>query len=492
MAAAPPVETLWTLGVVYTGGTTYTGPYQLYLRAQFGGTTVALRDGEVSAPIVRRPGFAEYVRVEMGSSYDPGFPYRWECTGDVSGLSVGTTEQFVPAIDPMDSTMDCVFIIDNTDPPTVNVVTTVDGDPAGDVSFDYAVDYNFFGTWPIAAYSGSDGTSRAVEGVAEFPIRITATPTGATPATTQTDIRCYDAADNYITGYGSTVSIAASGLAAGAVVTCRAIHTVPATIAIVEDVVPDDPSAPPASYTKRSFTTVENVNNWNLADGETQTFVFRTSFFGDATFSRDEVPGWDLTGIDCMEDLGGGVMSPYSAYSVDLGVSRGTLSVPLPAPGTDLICRFVAEPAGPPSVQVALGVNAVDLSAYSDFDVEVRDSGGVLIEPEQMEPLMGTEDGFGMTGPADRRVDEPSCRSGREDLDALAEHHRPMDERAAHLQPPGRPASAGMSPRIGLDGKRAEKLPTTVSTERLHVRGPSLLLFTRTPVRRRPSRPRRR
>ncbi len=167
----PPTETVWTLGLQYIGGTTYTGPYQLYLRNFIAGTTVSLRDGEVSAPLVRALGADYAVRVEMGSSYDPAFPFRWECTGSDSGLQTATTEQFTPAVSDLDATMDCVFIIDNTNPPTIDVVTEVEGDPAGDVSFDYDVRYNFFGDWPIGGHTGGDGATVTYAGLAGFPSR---------------------------------------------------------------------------------------------------------------------------------------------------------------------------------------------------------------------------------------------------------------------------------------------------------------------------------
>ena len=172
----PPTETVWTLGLQYIGGTTYTGPYHFYLRNFIAGTTVSLHDGEVSAPLVRALGADYAVRVEMGSSYDPAFPFRWECTGSDSGLQTATTEQFTPAV-PATSTQPwtACFIIDNTNPPTIDVVTEVEGDPAGDVSFDYDVRYNFFGDWPIGGHTGGDGATVTYAGLAGFHVEITAT-----------------------------------------------------------------------------------------------------------------------------------------------------------------------------------------------------------------------------------------------------------------------------------------------------------------------------
>ena len=90
--------------------------------------------------------------------------------------------------------MDCVFIIDNTNPPTVDVVTDVEGDPTGDVSFEYDVRYSFFGDWPIGTHTGGDGTTATYAGVAGFRVEITPTPVGATPTNVQTVIECRERA----------------------------------------------------------------------------------------------------------------------------------------------------------------------------------------------------------------------------------------------------------------------------------------------------------
>ena len=381
----PPTETVWTLGLEYIGGTTYTGPYQLYLRNFIAGTTVSLRDGEVSGPLVRALGADYPVRVEMGSSYDPAFPFRWECTGSDSGLQTATTEQFTPTVSDFDATMDCVFIIDNTNPPTIDIVTEVEGDPAGDVSFDYDVRYNFFGDWPIGGHAGGDGTTATYAGLAGFRIEITATPIGATPATTETVIECRDAGGGFITSSTTTVSLSPAN---GTTSTCTATHTVPATLTIVEDVVPDDPTAPAASYSTGS-RVVTGPTTWTLADGESESFVFPTSSFTAPRFTRNEVPGWDLTRVECLEDLGGGATAPYTDFTTSLGPTQGSASFPLPPPGTDLICRFVAEPAGPPSLDLDVSVNAIDLSAYADIDVEVRDVGGALVDTITVAPTGG-------------------------------------------------------------------------------------------------------
>ncbi len=208
--APPPTVTTWTLGLQYVGGTTYTGPYRLNLRNFIGGTTVSLGDGEVSGPLSRGLGVDYAVRVEMGSSYDPAFPFRWECTGSDSGLQTATTEQFTPAVSDLDATMDCVFIIDNTNPPTIDVVTEVQGDTSGVVSFDYDVRYNFFGDWPIGSHVGTNGSTVRYEGLAGFRVEITPTPTGSTPPDVETVIECRDASGGFVTSSTTKVSLSPS------------------------------------------------------------------------------------------------------------------------------------------------------------------------------------------------------------------------------------------------------------------------------------------
>ncbi len=386
--AANPTETIWTLGLRYIGGTTYTGPFQLYLRSRFGGSTVGLRDGEVSGPLSRGVGVDYYVRVEMGSSYDPAFPFSWECTGSDSGVQTATTEQFTPAVSDLDATMDCVFIIDNTNPPTIDVVTIVEGDAAGDVSFDYAVAYNFFGDWPIDSYTGTDGTTRSFDGMAEIPHRDHGDRRPGRPRPPSRPRSCVGmrAADSS-PRRPRPVSFSPSR---GAAITCTATHTVPATLTIVEDVVPDDPAAPAAAYS-RSFGSVSGPSTWTLVDGASETFVFPSSLFGSARFTRFEVPGWDLTAVECLEDLGGGATAAYTDFTTSFGTTQGSASFPLPPPGTDLICRFIAEPAGPPSLDLDVNVNVVDLSAYGDVDVEVRTAAGTLIDTLTIAPGAGTQ-----------------------------------------------------------------------------------------------------
>ena len=67
----------------------------------------------------------------------------------------------------------------------------------------------------------------------------------------------------------------------------------------------------------------------------------------------------------------------------------------------------------------------------------------------------------------DGGVDHPAGRHRGEEVDDPLEQHRLVPERpvvvvvgVAHLQPPGRRRTAGMSPRNGHDGKRAEKGPS--------------------------------
>src|SRR5690606_630050 len=93
----------------------------------------------------------------------------------------------------------------------------------------------------------------------------------------------------------------------------------------------------------------------------------------------------------------------------------------------------------------------------------------VLVEAQEPQVRVGLEDGAGVPGAADGGVDDPAGRDRGEEVDDPLEEDRSVPEPlgavglgVAHLQPPGKPASAGMSPRNGLDGRRAEKGPSTV------------------------------
>lgn len=379
-APAPPPNTMWTLGLRYLGGTTYTGTFDLYLRARFGGTRVELTDGQVSLPLARRTGFDEYVRVEMGSSYVAAFPYSWECTGDVSGLQIGTSQQFTPAVDDMDATMDCVFVIDNTNPPVVDVVSEVLGDDTGSVGFDYSIDYASYDRVNVTSFSGGDGTTGSAAGLAGFSLAVTATGAASNPPNVQSTAQCVDESGGYVSaGYSGSVSTPGDRMTTGARITCTFTHVVPATLTIIEDVVPDDPTAPAADYEISRFRAIESLREWQLSDGQTQMFTLRPDYTGSATITRTEVPGWDLERVDCVHDVGGS-MQPYTDYDVTFGTSSGRAAFPSPPPGTDIVCTFVAVPAGNPSVQVSVEPNVIDESAYGDFVVEVRDGGGALLQ----------------------------------------------------------------------------------------------------------------
>jgi hypothetical protein len=389
-SAAPP-NTMWTLGLRYLGGTTYTGTFDLYLRARFGGTTVELTDGQVSLPLERRTGFDEYVRVEMGSSYVAAFPFTWECTGDVSGTQIGTTQQFTPAVDAMDATMDCVFIIDNTNPPVVDVISEVLGDDTGTVSFDYSIDYASYDRVNVTSFGGGDGTTGSAAGLAGFSLGVTATDAATNPPNVQSTARCVDAGGGYVSnGYSGSVSTPRDHMTSGARITCTFTHVVPSTLTIIEDVVPDDSTAPAADYSITRFRTIENLSAWQLSDGQTQTFTLRPDYSGNATITRTEVPGWDLDRVDCVHDVGGSVQ-PYTDYDVTLGSTSGRAAFPSPPPGTDIVCTFVAVPAGAPSVLVKVEPNVIDESAYDDFVVEVRDDGGSLLQTITAAPSGGAQ-----------------------------------------------------------------------------------------------------
>lgn len=371
-AVVVPTETTWTLGLSVTGGWTYSGPFNLYLRSRFGGSTVSLQDGGVSGPLVRPVGQAYYVRVEMGSSYDPAFGFRWECTGDVSGLSTGTTEQFTPNVDPFDSTMVCVFIVDNTNPPTLILQTEVLGDPSGLVAFSTTAQYNFFGIHPLATVSSVAGSSHIVEGVAGFRVDVASVATGSTPPNTQTSTTCVDAAGTYVGGSGLSAGWSASNFGPGARITCTITHSVPGTITIVEDVVPDDPAAPAGDYSKSRFERFIGPDAWSLADGESQQLTFVAGGFSDPSFTRTETPGWDLTDVVCLEQLAGGATQPYSNFTFSLGSTSARAFFPVPPPGTDIVCRFIVEPSGPPSLSLSVDPNVFDESTLSGFEVTVR------------------------------------------------------------------------------------------------------------------------
>lgn len=352
-----------------TGGWTYPGTWGLNLRDFIGGDSVQLTDSQVSAQLPRRLGVAYPVRIGAGSPFTPDFAFQWECTGDVSPLQVGTTVTFTPAVDALESTMDCVLVIDNTNPPTLTIDTVVEGDPTGLVEFDTTVEYDYFGTFEIDTYRSADGASRTFELVPGFGIDVSAVAAGATPADTRTSTSCFDAANNYNGGGGTSFSV--SSPAAGSSVRCVVTHSVPATLIIVEDVVPDDPSAPAADYSKSPFTRLSGPDAWSLLDGESQSFVFGSGFGGGPSLTRTETPGWDATSLDCNRLLTGGATEPYSDFTFSPGSSSARATFPYPPAGFDIVCRFIVEPAGPPVLSLSIDPNVFDGATLSDFEVAV-------------------------------------------------------------------------------------------------------------------------
>ena len=91
----------------------------------------------------------------------------------------------------------------------------------------------------------------------------------------------------------------------------------------------------------------------------------------------------------------------------------------------------------------------------------------VLVEPQHPEVLVGFQQRRGVSPATDGGVDHPAGWHRGEQLDDASYEHRLVPELrgrlaagVAHLQPPGKLLPAGMSPRNGLDGKRAERGPS--------------------------------
>ena len=95
------------------------------------------------------------------------------------------------------------------------------------------------------------------------------------------------------------------------------------------------------------------------------------------------------------------------------------------------------------------------------------DGVGVTVDPEQRTSGRASSSSGGVAAATDRAVDDQAGRHGQEELHHLPWHHREMRELRLHvrllttvvtgadlghrprLQPPGRQAPPGMSPRVG-------------------------------------------
>jgi hypothetical protein len=94
------------------------------------------------------------------------------------------------------------------------------------------------------------------------------------------------------------------------------------------------------------------------------------------------------------------------------------------------------------------------------------DSVGVTVDPEQFHVGTRVEHQGGVSTTTDGAVDDQAGRNGQEEFHDLPRHHREMREFRLHvqllttvapghlghrprLQPPGRQAPPGMSPRVG-------------------------------------------
>jgi hypothetical protein len=94
------------------------------------------------------------------------------------------------------------------------------------------------------------------------------------------------------------------------------------------------------------------------------------------------------------------------------------------------------------------------------------DGVGVLVEPDERQVGMSVEQRLSVTAAAHGGVDHDPRRDGREQLDHQVHQDGTVGEPAAlgcrptHRDPRST-ALAGMSPRDGLDGMRAEKGPST-------------------------------
>ncbi|MFK7916619.1 MAG: hypothetical protein AB8G14_00960 [Ilumatobacter sp.] len=359
-----------------TGGWNYTGPFGVNLRNFIGGTSLDLVDGQVSGPLVRRVGTPYAVRIGAGSPFTPEFVFRWECTGDITPTQTSTLVTFTPTLDPLEATMDCVVVVDNSNPPTVTVETVVEGDPDGLVEFDTTLNYNFFGVHAIGSFRSSNGVSRTFDAVPGFRIDIASVAAGATPADTQSNTSCFDAGGNFAGGSGLAASLRID--TPGAAFRCVITHTIPPTLTVVEDVVPNDPAAPAADYSKSRFTRFIGPNSWSLLDGESQLLTFGAGGFVEPSLTRSETAGWDLTGVECNELLAGGAVQAYTNFTTSLRTTSTVVSFPFPPPGTDLVCRFVVEPSGPPSVSLNVSPNVFDASGLADFQVSVTGPSGPI------------------------------------------------------------------------------------------------------------------